>query len=196
MFYYIKFRKIKIKHIISRLSFNFFHLDYTHFKTSIHTGFLSWKNIRQNDDVMMRITQNCTRTTQITMVTIYAHSKRNRQTSNIIHVLVDRNIYYAKKKNQQTTVIYICSINQCFSTFMKNNTLNLNLLNLSWLKVFHTQKRNTRLYYFSLNCQNKQTKNLHGKKHPAFSNPNTYNASSNTKNINVIVKIWYKLTIN
>lgn len=98
MFYYIKFRKIKIKHIISRLSFNFFHLDYTHFKTSIHTGFLSWKNMRQNDDVMMRITQNCTRTTQITMVTIYAHSKRNRQTSNIIHVLVDRNIYYAKKK--------------------------------------------------------------------------------------------------
>lgn len=98
MYYYIKFRKIKIKHIISRLSFNFFHLDYTHFKTSIHTGFLSWKNMRQNDDVMMRITQNCTRTTQITMVTIYAHSKRNRQTSNIIHVLVDRNIYYAKKK--------------------------------------------------------------------------------------------------
>lgn len=194
MFYYIKFRKIKIKHIISRLSFNFFHLDYTHFKTSIHTGFLSWKNMRQNDDVMMRIKQNCTRTTQITMVTIYAHSKRNRQTSNIIHVLVDRNIYYAKKKPQQTTVIYICSINQCFSTFMKNNTLNLNLLNLSWLKVFHTQKRNTRLYYFSLNCQNKQTKNL--EKHPAFSNPNTYNASSNTKNINVIVKIWYKLTIN
>lgn len=99
MYYYIKFRKIKIKHIISRLSFNFFHLDYTHFKTSIHTGFLSWKNMRQNDDVMMRITQNCTRTTQITMVSIYAHSKRNRQTSNIIHVLVDRNIYYAKKKN-------------------------------------------------------------------------------------------------
>lgn len=55
--------------------------------------------------MMMRITQNCTRTTQITMVTIYAHSKRNRQTSNIIHVLVDRNIYYAKKKTQQTTVI-------------------------------------------------------------------------------------------
>lgn len=51
-------------------------MDYTHFKTSIHTGFLSWKNMRQNDDVMMRITQNCTRTTQITMVTIYAHSKR------------------------------------------------------------------------------------------------------------------------
>lgn len=103
-------------------------MDYTHFKTSIHTGFLSWKNMRQNDDVMMRITQNCTRTTQITMVTIYAHSKRNRQTSNIIHVLVDRNIYYAKKKKtQQTTVIYICSINQCFSTFMKNNNLNLNL---------------------------------------------------------------------
>lgn len=68
MFYYIKFRKIKIKHIISRLSFNIFHLDYTHFKTSIHTGFLSWKNMRQNDDVMMRITQNCTRTTQITML--------------------------------------------------------------------------------------------------------------------------------
>lgn len=125
-YYYIKFRKIKIKHIISRLSFNFFHLDYTHFKTSIHTGFLSWKNMRQNDDVMMRIIQNCTRTTQITKVTIYAHSKRNRQTSNILHVLVDRNIYYAKKKTQQTTVIF-CSINQGFSTFMKNNNLNLNL---------------------------------------------------------------------